>query len=112
VESGHSLDYAYGMSSRPPVKLSVLRNIGWKQWDPIGLANIEGGWEDSNFADEYDGYLLEVVGRIRTGEENKATVGYLVWAETDRMGLNLTPSAVSRAEATVSAVREYLATID
>jgi hypothetical protein len=100
------------MSSRPPVKLSVLRDIGWSKWDPIGLTSIEGGWKGSNAADEYDKYLLEVAGRLRNGDKATAVVDFLVYIETEYMGLTPTPEAQTRAEATVAAVQEYIASID
>ena len=32
------------MPTPRPVKLSVLRTIGWNKWDPIQLNGSEGGW--------------------------------------------------------------------
>lgn len=96
------------MTSRLPVKLSVLRDIGWSEWDPIGLRELDGGWEGSNAADEYDGYLLNVAGRLQRGEPDSDLVDYLVEIETDHMGAGLTPTARPRASATVKAIREYV----
>jgi len=96
------------MSSQPPVKLSVLRDIGWREWDPIGLRTLEGGWESSSAADEYDNYLLHVAARLQKGEPDSPAVDYLVNIETEHMGLRPTPSARPRAVATVAAIREYV----
>ena len=90
----------------PSVKLSVLRDIGWDQWDPIRLNGAEGGWRRSNAADEYDRYLLRVVDRLRSGEPEGALVNYLVNIETGHMGQADLSTARSRAEATVAAIRE------
>jgi hypothetical protein len=43
------------MNQRIKVRLSRLRDIGWTEWDPIGLCPPEG-WEGIPAADEYDGY--------------------------------------------------------
>ncbi|WP_219893417.1 hypothetical protein [Aquisediminimonas profunda] len=96
------------MSSHPPVKLSVIRDIAWKEWDPIGLASMEGGLESSGVADEYDGYLLHVAARLQNGEPDRAVVDYLVGVELDHMGLSRTASTQTRAAATVAALRTYV----
>ena len=99
------------MSSRPAVKLSVLRDIGWGQWDPIGLNEIEGGWQGSNAANEYDGYLLHVAAALQCGEQDSALVDYLIDIETRHMGASSAPSTETRAEATVDAIRRYMESI-
>jgi hypothetical protein len=53
------------MNKHPKIRLSRLRDIGWRCWDPIGLAGLDGGWENSAAADEYDGYLMEFAGMVR-----------------------------------------------
>ena len=87
------------------MKLSVLRDIGWEQWDPIRLNGSEGGWRRSHAADEYDRYLLRVADGLQSGEAAEALVNYLVGIETAHMGLADMSSARSRAEATVAAIR-------
>lgn len=47
------------MTTFPKIQLTRLREIGWKLWDPIGLAD-ENGSCDEERADEYDQYLLHV----------------------------------------------------
>jgi len=96
------------MSWSSSVKLSVLRDIGWDHWDPARLNGSDGGWRRSNAADEYDRYLLRVVGRLQSGETNEALVDYLVGIETMHMRLAATSTARSRAEATVAALREQV----
>lgn len=96
------------MSSDPPVKLSVLRDIGWREWDPIGLKHFEGNWEDSSAADEYDRYLLHVAARLQKGEMDRPLVDYLIAIETEHMGLRMQPDTLARAAATVSLLREHV----
>ena len=96
------------MSSRPFVRLSVLRDIGWDQWDPIRLNGSEGGWRRSYAADEYDRYLLRVADSLQNGEADNAVVDYLVGIETGHMGLTDTLTARTRAEATVAAIRAHV----
>ena len=96
------------MSWRASVKLSVLRDIGWEQWDPIGLNGSEGGWRRSYAADEYDRYLQRVAGGLQSGESNRVLVDYLVSIETMHIRLADTSAARSRAEATVAAIREQV----
>jgi hypothetical protein len=96
------------MSSQPPVKLSALRDIGWREWDPIGLQTIEGGWQGSSAADEYDNYLLHVAARLQKGEPDGPLVDYLVDVETEHMGLTPSQTTHTRAAATVNALREYV----
>lgn len=99
------------MSLRPPVKLSLLREIGWRLWDPIGLSGSEGGWQHSDAADEYDRYVLHVASALQSGAPDHALVAYLVSIETRHMGLTDTPSVWTRAESTVAAIREHLESI-
>lgn len=93
---------------RPLTNLSVLRDIGWSQWDPIELNGSEGGWRRSDAADEYDRYMLRVAGGLHSGEPDETLVRYLLNIETWHMGLTETSTATTRAAATVAAIREYL----
>jgi hypothetical protein len=92
------------MSALFPVKLSVLRDIGWREWDPIGLR----GSQEGDAADEYDGYLLHVAARLQNGEADGPLIEYLVTTERDHMGLGQTATAHTRAAATVAAIRQYV----
>jgi hypothetical protein len=94
--------------AKPPIKLSRLRDIGWAEWDPIGLRDLDGGWETSKAADEYDGYLREVAGMLRANEPEESAVDYLVWGESEHMGAGIGPTTRLRATATVRAIKEYL----
>ncbi len=89
----------------PPVKLSVLRDIGWTLWDPIGL--YRGDWESDPGADEYDRYLLQAVGLIRRGGGVPVAIDYLIEIETKHIGLG-NRTTRKRATATAEAIKRYL----
>ena len=93
------------------ITLSVLRDIGWDLWDPIGLSGSEGGWRRSHAADEYDRYMRRVADGLQSGESDAALVDYLVVIETRHMGLQENPATRTRSEATVAAVREHLKSV-
>lgn len=92
------------MRDSVPVGLPVLRDIGWREWNPIGLCPNDP-WSD----DEYDRYLLEVASRLQRGEAEQGLVDYLFEIEMNHMGLNPNPTARARAYATVAAIRRCLA---
>lgn len=94
----------HGMNSRPKIRLSKLREIGWTLWDPIGLLDIESDWRSAGFADEYDTYLVRVAGMLRNGESSDDAVAYLIEIETDHMGLSKAPGSRKRAERVVEAI--------
>ena len=101
------------MSDLPKVKLLNLREIGWLLWDPIGLRELcDGEWQDGGAcADEYDGYLLQVVGRLRRGDPADEVSAYLEDTEVGHMGLSRNATTGSRARATVEAIAQYLASL-
>jgi hypothetical protein len=101
------------MFEQPKIKLSRLREIGWSHWDPIGLSQMgDDHWKDGGpCADEYDSYLLGVVSRLRRGEPASQAVSYLEEIEIDHMGGGRNATTRSRADATVAAIADYLATL-
>jgi hypothetical protein len=101
------------MSDFPKVKLSRLREIGWSLWDPIGLRELsEDQWQDGGgCADEYDGYLLQVVGRLRRGGSLADVSAYLEDSEVGHIGLTRNSTTSSRAKATVEAISNYLSSL-
>lgn len=101
------------MVEHPKIKLSRLREIGWSQWDPIGLSQMgDDHWKDGGpCADEYDSYLLGVVGRLRRGEPTSEAVSYLEQIEIEHMGGGRNSTTRQRAEATVAAIADYLETL-
>jgi hypothetical protein len=84
-----------------------LRDIGWREWDPINLLPAGDKWESyPDFAYEYDPYLLEVAFRLLLDWSVSDAVEYLLIIECEHMGL--TPNGASarrRAEATVQAIK-------
>jgi len=99
------------MSSHAPLKLSRLRDIGWREWDPIGLLPAGTAWESyPEFADEYDRYLLEAASRLRRDWAVSDAVDYLISIASEHMGLGPPPdsSASKRAEATATAIKAYV----
>ncbi len=93
------------MTERPKIRLSRLRDIGWRCWDPIGLDGLDGNWANSDAADEYDGYLLKVAGMVRQNEDDEAAAQYLVWGESEHMGMGVRADTYARARATIAAIR-------
>lgn len=68
------------MTLGPPVQLSQLRDIGFADWDPIGILSPGQPWKDHPAADEYDSYLMGVVGRLHRGSGEAEAIDYLPWA--------------------------------
>lgn len=89
----------------PKIKLSVLREIGWEQWDPIGLSPSGGGWPD-NCADEYDSYLEHSAGMFVRGNSRQEVAAYLVRIASDHMGL--ADASADAAAATANAIADYM----
>lgn len=89
-----------------PTTLARLREIGWSEWDPIGLSEFEGGWREQSFANEYDEYLLRVAAGLRQGWSVEMAASYLMRIETDEMCLSGRDNA--RAKATAQAIDELL----
>ena len=100
------------MVGQAPVRLSVLRDIGWDLWDPIQLGGSQGGWRRSNAADEYDRYLMHIAVCLERGKSDDALADYLVVIETEHMGLTDMQTARTRAKATVAAIRAHLENIN
>lgn len=94
------------MKQRPKLRLSRLRDIGWSLWDPIGLNDFDGKWEEVTFADEYDGYLIHVASLLRDNTPVAEAVEYLILVETERMGLSAVPGMHDRAHAVVKAIKD------
>lgn len=101
------------MTDRAKIKLSRLREIGWSFWDPIGLREISGSdWKNGGAcADEYDSYLMEAAVMLRRGDAPSTVVAYLIDTETGHIGLTPNETTASRAEATVAALSDYLASL-
>ena len=101
------------MSKLPPnprVKLSILRDIGWEKWDPIGLLPMVGEgskWDhpdNLHFANEYDRYLVSAASQLRRGADAEDIINYLIRIEADHMGMGIGPSTRPRAKSVVKAI--------
>ena len=92
----------------PKLRLSRLRDIGFRHWDPIGLLTEGETWDHKPFANEYDGYLREVAGLLRQGDREEVAVEMLVRAEVEYMGLGegRRIDAERRAKLTVAAIQK------
>ncbi len=89
-------------AAKSGLNLQALRGIGWRLWDPIGL-NPDA--EDRPLIDdEYDGYLLKVAGRMRSGASADECAAYLLDIEADGMGLGLPDEEASRHRAECTAI--------
>jgi hypothetical protein len=72
--------------------LAALREVGWSDWDPIGLADLGDRPED-----EYDSYLLTAAARLANGASEERVTDYLVDIEIRHMGLSEPPGVRNRA---------------
>jgi len=108
VESYKKQHYCTIVPPQPLIDLSILRDIGWREWDPIELRKLEGGWEGSSAADEYDDYLLHVATCLQSDGVESDLVDYLIGIETEHMGLDPSSTTRSRARATITAIRDYV----
>ena len=97
--------YASSMTLYPKIRLSRLREIGWKLWDPIGLADDESS-PDEGCADEYDRYLLVVASMICRGGSKNEAAAYLTGIASEHMGLSVADAGA--AAATSNAIADYL----
>ncbi|WNJ90516.1 hypothetical protein [Bosea sp. 685] len=89
--------------------LSGLREIGWRNWDPIGLLAAGEQWQEKSFADEYDDYLRKVAADFRAGGSIAQAVEYLLRIEREHMVLGVRSGQERRAEATAQAIQLYVA---
>ena len=85
--------------SRPAVKLSALREIGWTVWDPIGLFDMVGPDFSKGPADEYDSYLMVAFGMTQSGKSIDEVADYLTEIASAYMGLSGVDGTTERATA-------------
>jgi hypothetical protein len=81
--------------------LGALREVGWSEWDPIGLLSDRPHCED-----EYDTYLLAAAGKLVNGADEEKVIDYLVYVETSYMGLTGGQLVRERASRTVRRIAE------
>lgn len=93
------------MSTDLPITLSCLRDIGWKEWDPIGLLKAGEAWDQKPYADEYDEYLCKVAADLGNGGPLAEAIKYLLCIEREHMALGVRLGQEARAEATARAIQ-------
>ena len=93
------------MSQFPKIKLSEIRRIGWRDWDPIGLGD-GSPFGPSACADEYDKYLLHVVTLLTQRASRAQACAYLTDIHANYMGLG--HSDAEAAQRTVDSIAQYL----
>ncbi len=59
----------------------AIRNILFKEWDPIGVSEI------NEAKDEYDSYVGPIYKMLIARKSKNEIFGYLWWLETEHMGL-------------------------
>ena len=64
-------------------KLEKIKQLLWKVWDPIGVSEFDG-W----LSDEYDSYAVHIFSMLNDGASVQELTAYLLWAETENMGLS------------------------
>lgn len=100
------------MSNEARIDMARLRDIGWKEWDPIGLLTYKDVWGTEGYVDEYDRYLLTVARHLRRGGTVQDAARYLLTVERDYMGLGAHPHQDARATTVAQSIKNYIAELD
>ncbi|WP_222042426.1 hypothetical protein [Rhizobium laguerreae] len=90
------------------IDLNRLREIGWSEWDPIGLLGNRDTWRGAPFEDDYDDYLIHVADRLIAGDDEAELAAYLVTIVRENMGLGTSDLSKNRAAATVAAIKAHV----
>ena len=64
----------------------AIRDVLVHVWDPIGTADA------IRILDKYDAYLADIEALLDSAATDRSIASYLLWIETERMGLRLTDS--------------------
>jgi hypothetical protein len=97
------------MTRAPDADLTHLRQIGWDEWDPIGIRQFNDEDWRADAADEYDGYLLHALVLLRNGAEAREAVEYLDFIASEHMGLGpVSDEGHAASERTVAAIIRYV----
>ncbi|MCS4089529.1 hypothetical protein [Rhizobium sp. BK176] len=88
--------------------LNRLREIGFAEWDPIGLMRNRETWVGTRFQNEYDHYLIRVADRLVAGDDEAELVAYLVGVECVDMEVATAEKSAPRARATVAAIKAHV----
>jgi hypothetical protein len=94
------------------LELSRLRQIGWDEWDPIGIRSIDDHSWRGPAADEYDQYLLHAARLLLGGAGKERAIEYLDMIASEHMGLGKkTEAGRIAAVRTVDAIAAYLGSL-
>ncbi|MEF0938927.1 hypothetical protein [Rhizobium sp. BR 362] len=97
------------MNDHPAVDIHALRQIGWDNWDPIGIRQIDDVAWRSTAADEYDTYLFHVANMILGGTTSDEAAAYLDRIASDNMAVGPVKEAGHHASLrTVEAISAYM----
>lgn len=100
------------MAAVARIDMARLRDIGWREWDPIGLLAHKDVWGTEGYADEYDRYLLAVARHLRRGGSVQEATEYLLTVERVYMGLGVHPDQNARAGTVAQSIQSYIAELD
>lgn len=97
------------MERYPGIRLSHLRQIGWRSWNPLGIDLPDGdAWRQINIA-EYDNHLLHVACLLTRGGTRADAIAYLDGAAEAYPCPWLTPEQRHQAsERTVVVLQDYV----
>lgn len=99
------------MGPKSNIDYHRIRQIGWDNWDPIGLRQIDPNAWQEDAADEYDSYVLHVVRLLQNGQSVSDAVAYLDEIASEHMGLGMRLELHQASQRTVEAIAEYLRTL-
>ena len=95
------------MQDRFEINIHALRQIGWDNWDPIGIRQLDDSAWRTDAADEYDTYLLQAAEMILHGSALETVAAYLDKIVSEYMGLEPVNEAIRhdsmRAAAAIAA---------
>ena len=72
-------------SASRKVDIDRLREIGWSQWDPIGLLGVTGSWRGQPYEDEYDRYLYRAAQMLKNNCSVEEVADYLFVIQSQAM---------------------------
>lgn len=100
------------MNRDNPADIDILREIGWKYWDPLDLKHFLNNDLIVPPVDEYDFYLLQVVEKLYSGITTNDAAKYLRSVVDNRMNVDPADYDPESCFITVSKISEYLETLD
>jgi hypothetical protein len=99
------------VKSRPAVKISALREIGWTYWDPIGLRGMISDDYKEGPVDEYDSYLMSAFGKLCNGKSELEVSIYLDDIASNHMGLGPPDDGGAASKMTAEKLAELMKTL-